>query len=82
MSGAERIEFLACGLLPGRKRGLIEMCGKTCDDNAILVGEYDAIGMALQGESALMLRKLQTKMFDTNGMMSEFLQNPSDPRLG
>lgn len=48
------------------------------DDNDITVGEYDAIGLDLQGMGAQQLKGLQDRMMATKAKLAQFQQNPSD----
>ncbi|MFZ6736070.1 transglutaminase-like domain-containing protein [Undibacterium sp. Ji42W] len=48
------------------------------DDNDITVGEYNAIGLDLQGISPVQLKALQDKMMATKNKLVQFQQNPND----
>ncbi|MBC3873740.1 hypothetical protein [Undibacterium flavidum] len=48
------------------------------DDNDITVGEYNAIGLDLQGMSASQLQALKDRMESTKTKLAQFQQNPSD----
>ncbi|MFZ6755982.1 transglutaminase domain-containing protein [Undibacterium sp. Ji50W] len=49
------------------------------DDNDITVGEYDAIGLDLQGISPQQLSDLQDRLAATKAKFSLFQQNPGNP---
>jgi transglutaminase-like putative cysteine protease len=49
------------------------------DDNDVTVGEYNAIGIDLQGESAQVGHALQDKIGSTTAKMQRYQLNPSDP---
>ncbi|MFZ6723599.1 transglutaminase-like domain-containing protein [Undibacterium sp. Ji49W] len=48
------------------------------DDADITVGEYDAIGLDLQGTTFDMLKKHQEKLSDTSSKLTQYRQNPND----
>jgi hypothetical protein len=48
------------------------------DDNDITVGEYDAIGLDLQGMGAQQLIAHQAKLTSTKARLDQFQQNPND----
>jgi hypothetical protein len=48
------------------------------NDNPVTVGEYDAIGMDLQGIGAQQLVNVQTRVQATNAKLAQFQQNPTD----
>ncbi|MBC3873738.1 transglutaminase-like domain-containing protein [Undibacterium flavidum] len=49
------------------------------DDNDITVGEYNAIGLDLQGMGTQQLKDLQDRMAATKAKLEQFQLNPSDP---
>lgn len=48
------------------------------DDNDVAVGEYNAVGLDLQGISPGQLKNLQDKMTATKDTLTKFQQNPVD----
>ncbi|MCH8618028.1 transglutaminase-like domain-containing protein [Undibacterium sp. TS12] len=48
------------------------------DDNDITVGEYDAIGLDLQGMGTQQLKALQDRMTTTKAKLAQFQLNPGD----
>lgn len=48
------------------------------EDNDITVGEYNAIGIDLQGMGAQQLKSLQARMDATRAKLMQFQQNPGD----
>ncbi|ATQ78145.1 hypothetical protein CR152_29255 [Massilia violaceinigra] len=50
-------------------------------DNDIVVGEYNAIGMDLQGNGAQQLKKQQARMEATHSKLKQFEQRPNDTTL-
>jgi len=51
------------------------------EDNDITVGEYNAIGIDLQGIGAQQLKALQAKLADTKAKLTQFQQNTSNTNL-
>ncbi|MFZ6640834.1 transglutaminase-like domain-containing protein [Undibacterium sp. TC4M20W] len=51
------------------------------DDNDITVGEYDAIGLDLQGIGTQQLKALQDKITNTKNKLAQLQQNPTDVGL-
>lgn len=48
------------------------------EDNDITVGEYNAIGLDLQGVGAQQLQEIQDKLIVTKTKLQQFQQNPND----
>ncbi|MCH8619961.1 transglutaminase-like domain-containing protein [Undibacterium sp. TS12] len=51
------------------------------DDNDVTVGEYDAIGLDLQGVSPQQLKILQDRITATKDKLTQFQQKPSDTSI-
>ncbi|MEJ2572353.1 MAG: transglutaminase-like domain-containing protein [Gammaproteobacteria bacterium] len=51
------------------------------EDNHPIAGEYDAIGLDMQGISATELEAIKTKIEQTKGKLGQYQADPTDPTL-